>query len=66
MPRHATAHIDDTEQKVNESASPEEMERRRQILGEIHALRSRPVTEEEKGLWRKLDEELERERLIFR
>lgn len=51
---------------MNEPASPEEMERRRQILGEIQALRSRPVTEEEKELWRKFDEELERERLTFR
>ncbi len=51
---------------MNEPAPAEEMERRSQILGEIHALRSRPVTEEEKELWRKFDEELERERLIFR
>jgi hypothetical protein len=66
MPRHATAQIDDVERRMNESASPEEMERRRQILGEIHALRSRLVTEEEKELWQKFDEELERERLAFR
>jgi hypothetical protein len=50
------------ERKMIERASPEEMERRRRILGEIHALRSRPVTEEEKEFWRKFDEELERER----
>jgi hypothetical protein len=66
MPRHATARIDDLGRKMSEPASPEEMERRRQILGEIQALRSRPVTEDEKELWRKFDEELERERLTFR
>ncbi|HEX4959761.1 MAG TPA: hypothetical protein VF173_02900 [Thermoanaerobaculia bacterium] len=66
MPRHAIAQIDGMEQKIMAPASPEEMKRRRQILDEIHALRSRPVTEEEKELWRNFDEELERERLTFR
>jgi len=51
---------------MNEPVSTEEMERRRRILGEIHALQSRAVTEEEKELWRTFDEELNRERLTFR
>jgi hypothetical protein len=66
MPKRATTPIDDVERKRNEPASPEEMERRRQLLAKIDALRNRPVTEEEKEFWRKFDEELERERLTFR
>lgn len=60
MPKHAAAALKDAE--WNEPLSQEEIERRKQILAEIHALRSHPATEEEKELWRKFDEEVDRER----
>jgi hypothetical protein len=43
-----------------------ELERRRRLVADLRALRSRPVTEEEKEFWRKFDEELEKESLTFR
>jgi hypothetical protein len=66
MPGYAKRQIDSREQRMNEPVSPEEMEHRRQVVAELRALRSRPVTEEEKEFWRMFDEELERERLTFR
>lgn len=62
MPQRATVTNEDIERKMHEPVSPEEMERRRQLLAGLRALWSRPVTEEEKEFWRKFDEELERER----
>jgi hypothetical protein len=56
MPRNAAAALNDAE--WNEPLSQEEIERRRQLLAEIRALRSHPVTEEEKEFWRKFDEEV--------
>ena len=66
MARNAKKQIDALDQRLNEPASPEEMERRKQLVAELRALRNRPVTEEEKEFWRKFDEEFERERLTFR
>lgn len=66
MPGYAKSQIDAMEQRMNEPASPEQMEDRRQVVSEIRTLRNRPVTEEEKEFWRKFDGELERERPTFR
>ncbi|HEX3555511.1 MAG TPA: hypothetical protein VIA62_19995 [Thermoanaerobaculia bacterium] len=52
MPKHAAAAIED------ELPSPEEIERRRGLLAEIRALRSHPLTEEERDFWREFDEEV--------
>ena len=55
MPRNAVA-LKDIE--WNEAISQEEIERRRQILAEIRALRSWPETEEEEAFWREFDAEV--------
>src|SRR4051812_31668403 len=57
MPKHAAAALEDTED-WNEPPTPEEIERRRRLLAEIRALRSHPLTEEERDFWRKFDEEV--------
>ena len=57
MPRNVAAALEDAEE-WNELPSAEEIERRRQILAEIRALRSRPATEEEKEFWREFDKEV--------
>jgi hypothetical protein len=56
MPRNAAAAFKDAD--WHESLSQEEIERRRQILSEIRALRSHPATEEEREFWRKFDAEV--------
>lgn len=56
MPRNAAAALKDAE--WNEPISQEEIERRRQVLAEIRALRSHPGTDEEKAFWRELDKEI--------
>ena len=66
MSMHAKAHIDDGERRLNEPASPEEMERRRQLAADLRALWNRPMTEEEEEFWRQFDADLQRERLTFR
>jgi hypothetical protein len=66
MSRHAKAHIDDVERRLNEPASPEEMKRRRELAAELQALWNRPMTEEEDRFWQELDADLQRERLTFR
>ena len=66
MSRHAKAYSDDMERRMNEPASPEDMERRRKLLSELSALWNRPVTEDEKEFWKKFDEGFEQERLTFR
>lgn len=58
MPRNAAAAVKHTELKRDEPLSQEEIERRRQILAEIRALRNRPATEEEKEFWREFDKEV--------
>src|SRR5688572_9986132 len=45
MPKPATAHIDDAELKMKKLAAPEEMERRRLIAVQLHALMGRSMTE---------------------
>jgi hypothetical protein len=66
MPKHAIADMEDAELRMNEPASPEEMERRGQIVAELHTLWHRPMKEEEEKFWRQFDAELDRERLTFR
>lgn len=66
MSMHAKAHIDDGERRLNEPASSEEMERRRQLAADLRAFRNRPMTEEEEEFWRQFDADLQRERLTFR
>jgi hypothetical protein len=69
MPRYAKSPIspiDKVEQEMSEPVSPERMELRRQLAADLRALRSRPVTEEEREFWRQFDEELEQEGLTFR
>jgi hypothetical protein len=62
MPKHATVHIEDAELKMNEPASPKEMERRGQIAAELDTLWNRPMEEGEEEFWRQFDAELDRER----
>jgi hypothetical protein len=57
MPRNAAAALKGAEE-WNELPSAEEIERRRRLLAEIRALRSHPVTKEEKEFWREFDEEV--------
>jgi len=66
MSGHAKAHMDDGERQLNEPASPEEMEHRRQLAAELSTLWNRPMTEEEDEFWRKFDTDLQGERLTFR
>jgi hypothetical protein len=66
MSKPVTARIDETDLKMAELASSEEMERRRQVATRLRSLRERPMTEAEKELWREIDAELEKERLPFR
>lgn len=66
MPKPVTAPIDETDLKMAELASSEEMERRRQVAARLRSLRARPMTETEKELWREIDTELAKERLSFR
>jgi hypothetical protein len=56
MPRNAAAALKDAE--WNDPLSREEIERRRQVLAEIRALRSHPATDEEKAFWRELDKKV--------
>jgi hypothetical protein len=62
MPKHATAYIEDAELKMNEPASPEEIERRGRIAAELHTLWNRPLEEGEEEFWRQFDAELDSER----
>jgi len=66
MPKPATAHIDETELRMKESPSPEEMERRRLVALRLRALIDRPITEAEKEFWQEIEAELEKDRLTFR
>jgi hypothetical protein len=66
MSGYAKQQIDTMEQRLNEPVSPEEMDLRRQLVAELRARKSRPVTEEEREFWRKFDEDLNRERPSFR
>jgi hypothetical protein len=66
MPKPATAHIDDAELKMKKLAAPEEMERRRLIAVQLHALMGRSMTEAEKEFWQEFDAGLEKDRLAFR
>ena len=65
MPKPVTAPIDETELKMTEPASSEEMERRRLVASRLRALRDRSMTEAEKEFWREFDATLENERLSF-
>jgi len=66
MSRQAKAHMDDRERRLNQPVSPKEMEQRRQFAAELKTLWNRPMTEEEKKFWWKLDTDLGGKRLSFR
>lgn len=66
VPRHATAHVEDSELKMTDLASPEEMARRKQVVARLRSRMAAPVTETDRGLWREFMAELEKERVTFR
>jgi hypothetical protein len=57
---------EDADPRLNEPASPEEMEERRLLVLDLQALWNRPMTEGEAEFWREFDAGFERERLTFR
>jgi len=65
MPRHATAQIEDTELKLSQPASPEEMVQRKRVAARLRAKMAKPATESDKKLWQEFMD-LGRERLTFR
>jgi rubrerythrin len=66
MPKHATVRIEDADMKMNEPASAEEMAHREEIASLLLSLMDRPVTREEKDLWREFEADLEEDRPKFR
>jgi len=66
MPRHATARIEDSELKMRDLASPEEMERRKQVVARLRSRMAAPVTETDRELWREFMAGLEKEPVTFR
>lgn len=66
MPKHATAKIEETELRMKEPVSPEDMARREEIAEMLLALMERPVSEEEKEFWREFQGDLARDRPKFR
>jgi len=47
---------------VREPASPEDMERRKEVAAMLLSLMDRPMSDEEKEFWRELEADLERDR----
>jgi hypothetical protein len=66
MPRHATAHIEDSELKMRDLAPPEEMARRKQVVARLRSRMAAPMTETDRELWRELMAELGKDRVTFR
>lgn len=66
MSKHAKAHFEDEDQRLNEPASPEEMAQRRLLASELQALWNRPMTDEEHEFWLEFEAGFEKERLTFR
>ncbi len=67
MPKHATAFIDDRERErqMNDLASPEEMERRREFVAWLQERMAVPTTEENLRIWREFAADLEKDRSNF-
>lgn len=68
MPKHATRFISEAERKrqLKDLASPEEMERRREVLDWFRARMATPATEEDLKIWREFAADLEKDRSNFR